>query len=168
MLLRTASLPAPRRRLYYKGKSNWSSYARVVVRFRLVQMSKCGSGSGSTRDSLRDWEYQKSPLLQLLGFPRVVDLGRKARRLFEEGRLEHLYVSTAPTCTDTCVVLRCFCPFVALRAEVLSHHSISSREPFSKGGGMIADRRDHGFKAELVQYCGTDVTSDNLAIICRR
>lgn len=69
-------------------------------------MSKCGSGSGSTRDSLRDWEYQKSPLLQLLGFARVVDLGRKARRLFEEGRLEHLYVSPPPT---YCVSLHCCC-----------------------------------------------------------
>ena len=85
---------------------------------RLVQMSKCGSGSGSTRTGLREWEYKKSPLLQLLGFQRVQDLGRKARRLFEEGRMRYL--------------------------------------------------RERGFEAQLVKYCETDVTSDNLAIIAQR
>lgn len=53
-------------------------------------MSKCGSGSGSTRTELREWEYKRSPLLQLLGFRRVQELGRHARRLFEEGRLRYL------------------------------------------------------------------------------
>ena len=53
-------------------------------------MSKCGSGSGSTRTDLRQWEYKKSPLLQLLGFSRVKELGRKARRLLEEGRMRYL------------------------------------------------------------------------------
>ena len=110
-------------------------------------MSKCGSGSGSTRTDLRQWEYKKSPLLQLLGFSRhaqsahfrseirvtlppeplmksrdfsdrVKDLGRKARRLLEEGRMRYL--------------------------------------------------RERGFDARLVRYCGADVTSDNLAIIAQR
>lgn len=53
-------------------------------------MSKCGSGSGSTRTSLHKWEYKRSPLLQLLGFRRVQKMGRQARRLFEEGRLQYL------------------------------------------------------------------------------
>lgn len=48
----------------------------------LIQMSRASS--------LEEWEYAKSPLLQLLGFERVQVLGRKARRLFEEGRMRYL------------------------------------------------------------------------------
>jgi hypothetical protein len=39
---------------------------------------------------LRDFEYSKSTLLKLLGFRRASQLGRKARRLFEEGRIQYL------------------------------------------------------------------------------
>jgi hypothetical protein len=39
---------------------------------------------------LLDFEYSKSTLLKLLGFKRARDLGRKARRLFEEGRMRYL------------------------------------------------------------------------------
>ena len=89
-------------------------------------MSKCGSGSGSTRDSLRDWEYKKSPLLQLLGFQRVIDLGRKARRLFEEGRLEYLYVYLHP---HPLVLQFCFgCSFYSV---VAAQHT--SRKVYSRG-----------------------------------
>jgi hypothetical protein len=39
---------------------------------------------------LKSFEYHKSKLLQLLGFRRAVALGRKARRLLEEGRIRYL------------------------------------------------------------------------------
>lgn len=39
---------------------------------------------------LLDFEYSKSTLLHLLGFQRARDLGRKARRLLEEGRMRYL------------------------------------------------------------------------------
>jgi hypothetical protein len=48
----------------------------------LIQMSRA--------TSLQEWEYAKSPLLQLLGFERVRSLGRKSRRLLEEGRMRYL------------------------------------------------------------------------------
>jgi hypothetical protein len=41
-------------------------------------------------DSLKSFEYRKSKLLQLLGFRRASALGRKARRLLEEGRIRYL------------------------------------------------------------------------------
>jgi len=46
--------------------------------------------SMSRAKDLQDWEYKKSPLLDLLGFAKASQLGRKARRLFEEGRLRYL------------------------------------------------------------------------------
>lgn len=60
------------------------------LRRQVIQMSKCGSGSGSKRTQLETWEYKKSPMLELLGFERVRELGRLARRLLEEGRLRYL------------------------------------------------------------------------------
>jgi hypothetical protein len=41
-------------------------------------------------EELKSFEYSKSKLLQLLGFQRASALGRKARRLLEEGRIRYL------------------------------------------------------------------------------
>jgi hypothetical protein len=41
-------------------------------------------------EELKSFEYRKSKLLQLLGFRRASALGRKARRLLEEGRIRYL------------------------------------------------------------------------------
>jgi hypothetical protein len=46
--------------------------------------------SMSRASDLRDWEYKKSTLLELLGVVRAQDLGHKARRLLEEGRIRYL------------------------------------------------------------------------------
>lgn len=46
--------------------------------------------SMSRATDLRDFEYTKSTLLKLLGFERARQLGRKSRRLFEEGRILYL------------------------------------------------------------------------------
>lgn len=44
----------------------------------------------SRATELHEYEYKKSILLDLLGFSRAKDLGRKARRLMEEGRIRYL------------------------------------------------------------------------------
>ena len=49
----------------------------------LINMSRA-------KDGLQDFEYKKSVLLSLLGFDRAADLGRKARRVLEEGRAVYL------------------------------------------------------------------------------
>jgi hypothetical protein len=49
---------------------------------RLICMSRV--------EELKSFEYRKSKLLQLLGFRRASALGRKARRLLEEGRIRYL------------------------------------------------------------------------------
>lgn len=46
--------------------------------------------SMSRAADLHYFEYKKSTLLDLLGFSRAAQLGRKARRLFEEGRIRYL------------------------------------------------------------------------------
>lgn len=46
--------------------------------------------SMSRSTQLQEFEYKKSLILSLLGFPRVKQLGRKARRLLEEGRMRYL------------------------------------------------------------------------------
>ena len=46
--------------------------------------------SMSRAKNLQHWEYKKSHLLDLLGFERAAQLGRQARRLFEEGRIRYL------------------------------------------------------------------------------
>ena len=46
--------------------------------------------SMSRATDLQDFEYKKSHLLDLLGFARASQLGRQARRLFEEGRIRYL------------------------------------------------------------------------------
>lgn len=46
--------------------------------------------SMSRAKDLHDWEYKKSKLLSLLGFARARDLGKKVRRLLEEGRIRYL------------------------------------------------------------------------------
>ena len=46
--------------------------------------------SMSRAKDLQDWEYKKSHLLDLLGFARAAQLGRQARRIFEEGRIQYL------------------------------------------------------------------------------
>jgi hypothetical protein len=48
----------------------------------LISMSKSGD--------LKDFEYKKSPLLKLLGTSRAQQLGYKARRILEEGRIRYL------------------------------------------------------------------------------
>jgi len=49
---------------------------------KLISISKAAE--------LRDWEYKKSTILELLGFARSAQLGRQARRLLEEGRIRYL------------------------------------------------------------------------------
>eukprot|EP00978_Attheya_sp_CCMP212_P032202 scaffold124406_cov55-Attheya_sp.AAC.1 len=46
--------------------------------------------SGRTEDGLHDFEHKKKVLLSLFGFDRAADLGRKARRVLEEGRAVYL------------------------------------------------------------------------------
>lgn len=46
--------------------------------------------SMSRSTQLQTFEYKKSLILSLLGFPRVKQLGRQARRLLEEGRMRYL------------------------------------------------------------------------------
>mmetsp|Transcript_55626 Transcript_55626/g.63135 ORF Transcript_55626/g.63135 Transcript_55626/m.63135 type:complete len:420 (-) Transcript_55626:119-1378(-) len=51
----------------------------------VISMSKAKSGLSTYRH-----DYKHSVLLQLLGFDRAAELGRKARRVLEEGRAEYL------------------------------------------------------------------------------
>jgi tRNA:m4X modification enzyme len=52
----------------------------------LISMSKGGLNAGVTEGG----EYKNSQLLQVLGRDRACALGRKARRLLEEGRMQYL------------------------------------------------------------------------------
>jgi hypothetical protein len=52
---------------------------------KLLSLAKAPAGK-----DLRDFEYSQSKILQLVGPARARDLGVKARRVLEEGRMRYL------------------------------------------------------------------------------
>lgn len=48
------------------------------------------SVSKMTQDQVQDFEYKNKHMMHLLGFQRMKELGRKARRVLEEGRMRYL------------------------------------------------------------------------------